>query len=50
MVTASKKVCHTVYIHILFSSPFSLFLQGPGEGIFRKGSFFAKEAGPEPSY
>jgi hypothetical protein len=34
----------------LFSSPFSLLLQGPGKGILRKGSFSAKEAGPEPSY
>jgi hypothetical protein len=25
-------------------------LQGPGKGIFRKGSFSVKEAGPEPSY
>jgi hypothetical protein len=33
-----------------FSSPFSLLLQGPGKGILRKGSFSAKEAGPEPSY
>jgi hypothetical protein len=32
------------------SSPFSLLLQGPGKGILRKGSFSAKEAGPEPSY
>jgi hypothetical protein len=32
------------------SSPFSLLLQGPGKGILRKGSFFVKEAGPEPSY
>jgi hypothetical protein len=31
-------------------SPFPLLLQGPGKGIFRKGSFSAKEAGPEPSY
>jgi hypothetical protein len=31
-----------------FSSPFSLLLQGPGKGILRKGSFSAKEAGPEP--
>jgi hypothetical protein len=30
------------------SSPFSLLLQGPGKGILRKGSFSAKEAGPEP--
>jgi hypothetical protein len=29
---------------------FSLLLQGPGKGILRKGSFPAKEAGPEPSY
>jgi hypothetical protein len=33
-----------------FSSPFSLLLQGSGKGILRKGSFSAKEAGPEPSY
>jgi hypothetical protein len=33
-----------------FSSPFSLLLQGLGKGILRKGSFSAKEAGPEPSY
>jgi hypothetical protein len=32
------------------SSTFSLLLQGPGKGILRKGSFSAKEAGPEPSY
>jgi hypothetical protein len=32
-----------------FSSPFSLLLQGPRKGIPRKGSFSAKEAGPEPS-
>jgi hypothetical protein len=32
------------------SSPLSLLLQGPRKGIFRKGSFSAKEAGPEPSY
>jgi hypothetical protein len=25
-------------------------LQGPGKGILRKGSFSAKEAGPEPPY
>jgi hypothetical protein len=31
-----------------FSSPSSLLLQGPGKGILRKGSFSAKEAGPEP--
>jgi hypothetical protein len=32
------------------SSPFYLLLQGPGKGILQKGSFSAKEAGPEPSY
>jgi hypothetical protein len=31
-----------------FSSPSSLLLQGPEKGILRKGSFSAKEAGPEP--
>jgi hypothetical protein len=33
-----------------FPLPLSLLLQGPGKGILRKGSFSAKEAGPEPSY
>jgi hypothetical protein len=28
------------------SSSFSLLLQGPGKGIFQKGSFSAKETGP----
>jgi hypothetical protein len=30
--------------------PLPLLLQGLGKGIIRKGSFSAKEAGPEPSY
>jgi hypothetical protein len=51
MMTASKKVRHIVKFRILFLFPFlSLLLQGPGKGILRKGSFSAKEAGPEPSY
>jgi hypothetical protein len=29
-------------------SSFSLLQQGPGKGIPQKGSFFAKETGPEP--
>jgi hypothetical protein len=33
-----------------FSSPFSLLLQVLGKRILRKGSFSAKEAGPEPPY
>jgi hypothetical protein len=50
-MTASKKVRHVVQIsYPFFSSPFSLLLQGPGKGLLRKGSFSAKEAGPEPSY
>jgi hypothetical protein len=50
MMTASKR-CATPFKFISFSSsPFSLFLQGQGKGIFRKGSFSAKETGPEPSY
>jgi hypothetical protein len=32
------------------SSSFYLLLQGLGKGILRKGSFSAKEAGPEPLY
>jgi hypothetical protein len=46
-----KKRCATSFKFVSFSfSPFSLLLQGPGKGIFRKGSFSAKEAGHEPSY
>ena len=46
-----KKRCATSFNFVSFSSsPFSLLLQGPGKGILRKGSFSAKEAGPEPSY
>jgi hypothetical protein len=46
-----KKRCATSFKFVSFSSsPFSLLLQGLGKGIFRKGSFSAKEAGPEPSY
>jgi hypothetical protein len=46
-----KKRCATMFNFVSFSSsPFSLLLQGPGKGILRKGSFSAKEAGPEPSY
>jgi hypothetical protein len=33
-----------------FFLPLSLLLQGPGKRIFRKRSFSAKEASPEPSY
>jgi hypothetical protein len=51
MMTASKKgVPRRSNSYPFFSSPFSLLLQGPGKGIFRKGSFSAKEAGLEPSY
>jgi hypothetical protein len=50
-MTASKKRCAKSFNFVSFSSsPFSLLLQGPGKGILRKGSFSAKEAGPEPSY
>jgi hypothetical protein len=50
MMTASKR-CTTPFKFVSFSSShFSLLLQGPGKGIFRKGSFSAKEAGLEPSY
>jgi hypothetical protein len=45
-----KGVPHHLKFISFSSSPFSLLLQGPGKGIFRKGSFSAKEASPEPSY
>jgi hypothetical protein len=41
--------CRSIFVSFS-SSPFSLLLQGPGKGILRKGSFSAKEEGPEPSY
>jgi hypothetical protein len=52
MMTASKKRYATSFNFIsIFLFPFlSLSLQGPGKGILRKGSFSAKEAGPEPPY
>jgi hypothetical protein len=44
-----KKRCATSFNFVSFSSsPFSLLLHGPGKGILRKGTFSAKEAGPEP--
>jgi hypothetical protein len=46
-----KKRCAPSFNFVSFSSsPISLLLQGPGKGILQKGSFSAKEAGPEPSY
>jgi hypothetical protein len=46
-----KKRCATLFKFISFSfSSLSLLPQGPGKGIFRKGSFPAKETGPESSY
>jgi hypothetical protein len=45
-MTASKKVRHVVQFRILFLFPFLSL----ATGILRKGSFYAKEAGPEPSY
>jgi hypothetical protein len=46
-----KKRCATSFDFVSFStSSFSLLLQGPGKGILRKGSFSAKETGPEPHY
>jgi hypothetical protein len=48
---ASKKRYATSFDFVYFStSSFSLLPQGLGKGILRKGSFSAKEAGPEPPY
>jgi hypothetical protein len=44
-----QKRCITSFDSVSFSSSsFSLLQQGPGKGIPRKGSFSAKETGPEP--
>jgi hypothetical protein len=45
-----KGAPHHLNLYPFLLPPFSLLLQGPGKGILRKGSFSAKEAGPEPSY
>jgi hypothetical protein len=48
-----QKRCATLFKFVSFSfSSLSLSLlpQGPGKGIFRKGSFSTKETCPEPSY
>jgi hypothetical protein len=47
-MTASKRYATSFKFVSFFSSSFSLLIQGPGKGILRKGSFSAKEAGPEP--
>jgi hypothetical protein len=49
MLTASKKVCHTVSKYLLSSFPLYLSA-GIGKGDISKESFSAKEMGPEPSY
>jgi hypothetical protein len=49
-MTASKTYAMSFDFVSLSTSSFSLLPQGPGKGIPRKGSFFAKEAGPEPPY
>jgi hypothetical protein len=38
------------YLNSYPSPPLSLLLQGPGKETLWKGSFSAKETGPEPSY
>jgi hypothetical protein len=49
-MTASKR-CTTSFNFVSFStSSFYLLPQGSGKGILQKGSFSAKEAGPEPPY
>jgi hypothetical protein len=49
-MTASKKVRHVIRFRILFHFLFLSLASGIGKGILRKGSFSAKEAGPEPPY
>jgi hypothetical protein len=50
MMTAPKKVRHIAYIYILFPFPSLSLATGIGKGDISKGSFSAKETGPEPSY
>jgi hypothetical protein len=51
MMTASKKVCHTISKYLLssFSLSFSLSV-GIEKRDISKEPFAAKEMGPEPSY
>jgi hypothetical protein len=49
-MTASKRYTMTFDFVSFSTSSFSLLPQGPGKGILRKGSFSAKETGPEPPY
>jgi hypothetical protein len=50
-MTASKKVRHVISISYSFPFPLSLSYNRDRErGIPRKGSFSAKETGPEPPY
>jgi hypothetical protein len=48
IMTAPKRCATSLNFVSFFTSPFSLLQQGPGKEILRKGSFSAKEAGPEP--
>jgi hypothetical protein len=51
MMTASKKVCHTISKYLLSSFPLSFSLStGIGKGDISKEPLAAKEMGPEPSY
>jgi hypothetical protein len=50
-MTASKKVCHVIRFRILFLFLFLSLTTGTGKGGYlEKGSFSAKETGPEPPY
>jgi hypothetical protein len=50
-MTVSKKVCHVISISYSFPFPLSLsYNKDRKRGIPRKGSFSAKETGPEPPY
>jgi hypothetical protein len=46
MMTASKKVCHTIYIHILFLFPFLSLATGTGKGDIFKGIHLREGSGP----
>jgi hypothetical protein len=46
MMTASKKVCHIVQIHILFSFPFLSLATGTRKGDILKGILLREGSGP----
>jgi hypothetical protein len=47
MMTTSKKVCHTIQIHILFFFPFLSLATGTGKGDISKGILLREGSEPQ---